>query len=72
MGMIAGTDLLERSVLESRRRSTVEFLGQALFQDRQYGAQVARLVLETTPMPQDGGVWPRPAPELRSKKTLIK
>jgi len=72
MGMITGTDLLERSVLASRRKSTVEFLGQSIFTDRQYGARVARLVLETTPMPETGGIRPRPTPELRSQKTLTK
>ena len=72
MSIITGTDLLEPSVLASRRKSTVEFLGQTIFQDRQYGARVARLVLETTPMPKDGGVRPRPTPELRSKKNTDK
>jgi len=72
MRMITGTDPLEPGVLASRRRSTVEFLGQAIFQDRQYGARVARLVLETTPMPKDSGIRLKPAPELRPKKPLTK
>ena len=67
MRMITGTDLLERSVLESRRKLTVEFLGQSIFQDRQYGARVARLVLESTPMPKDSGIRPQPATEPRTK-----
>ncbi len=63
MRMVTGIDPLERTQLEARRRMTVEFLGQAIFSDRQYGAQVARLVIETTPMPKDSGIRPRPTPE---------
>lgn len=66
--LITGTDPLERSALEQRRKLTVEYLGQAIFQDRQYGARVARLVLETTPMPKHGGVRPQSVPELRAKR----
>lgn len=72
MNIITATDLLEPAALESRRKSTVEFLGQSIFQDRQYGVRLARLVLETTPMPKDGGIRPGSAPELRSSKTLKK
>jgi TetR/AcrR family transcriptional regulator len=37
--------------LAFRRKSLVEFLGQALFQDRQLGAELAARVLADTPMP---------------------
>jgi TetR/AcrR family transcriptional regulator len=68
MRMVTGIDPLERSELEKRRQLTVEFLGQAIFRDRHYGAEVARHVLETTPMPTDGGIRPRPAAD-GAKKT---
>jgi TetR/AcrR family transcriptional regulator len=38
-------------VLEARRRSMVEFLGQTVFVDRAHGAEVAAKVLADTPMP---------------------
>jgi TetR/AcrR family transcriptional regulator len=38
--------------LEHRRKAVVEFLGQALFADRQRGAELAARVLSDTPMPQ--------------------
>jgi TetR/AcrR family transcriptional regulator len=38
--------------LEYRRKAVVEFLGQALFADRQRGAELAARVLADTPMPQ--------------------
>jgi TetR/AcrR family transcriptional regulator len=39
-------------VLATRRKALVEFLGQAVFQDRQVGARVAARVLADTPMPE--------------------
>jgi TetR/AcrR family transcriptional regulator len=39
-------------VLEARRRSMVEFLGQTVFVDRAHGAEVAAKVLADTPMPE--------------------
>ena len=47
-----GTDPLERSELEHRRKSAVEYLGQAIFIDRDHGARVAERVLAETPMPE--------------------
>lgn len=47
-----GTDPLERSALEFRRQKAVEFLGQAIFIDREHGARVAQRVLAATPMPK--------------------
>jgi TetR/AcrR family transcriptional regulator len=39
-------------VLIARRRAVVEFLGQALFNDRKQGAELAARVLADTPMPE--------------------
>jgi TetR/AcrR family transcriptional regulator len=39
-------------VLRARRVSTVEFLGQAIFQDRKRGAELAAKVLADMPMPE--------------------
>lgn len=39
-------------VLATRRRATVEFLGQAVFVDRAHGAELAAKVLADTPMPE--------------------
>jgi TetR/AcrR family transcriptional regulator len=47
-----GTDPLERNALEFRRKAAIEFLGQAIFIDRVYGARVAARVLAATPMPE--------------------
>ncbi|HEY2861533.1 MAG TPA: TetR/AcrR family transcriptional regulator [Terracidiphilus sp.] len=44
-------DPLAPEALSKRRRSLVEFLGQALFTDRKHGAEVAAQVLGDTPMP---------------------
>jgi TetR/AcrR family transcriptional regulator len=38
-------------VLRARRVAIVEFLGQAIFQDRKHGAAIAAKILEDTPMP---------------------
>jgi TetR/AcrR family transcriptional regulator len=65
--LITGIDPLERSALESRRIATVEFLGQSIFRDRENGARVAARVLAATPMPENGGIRPRPTPGLRKK-----
>jgi TetR/AcrR family transcriptional regulator len=66
--MITGVDPLERRNLESRRQSTVEFLGASIFTDRVHGARVAARVLQATPMPANGGVRPRLRPQRRAKK----
>ena len=39
-------------VLRARRVALVEFLGQALFQNRKHGAELAAKVLADTPMPE--------------------
>jgi TetR/AcrR family transcriptional regulator len=51
-----GTEPLERSELELRRKAAIEFLGQAIFIDREHGAGVAARVLAETPMPETGGI----------------
>lgn len=42
--------------LEMRRRSVLEFLGQAVFIDRAHGAELAARVLADTPMPEVNGL----------------
>lgn len=44
-------DPLEPSSIADRRRLAIEFLGQAVFTDRHHGAQLARHVLATMPIP---------------------
>ncbi len=66
MQMETDADPLERGALEQRRRFAIEYLGQAIFRDREQGAQAAARVLAATPMPPEGGVRPRPVPELRN------
>jgi len=51
MKLITETDVYHVSALEFRRKAAIEYLGQALFIDRAYGAQVAERVLAATPMP---------------------
>lgn len=46
-----GIDPMERSELERRRKAVVEYLGMAIFNDREHGARVAERVLAATPMP---------------------
>jgi TetR/AcrR family transcriptional regulator len=46
---------LSAGALSERRRAVVEFLGQAIFQDRQRGAELAARVLADTPMPEFKG-----------------
>jgi TetR/AcrR family transcriptional regulator len=41
-----------REALAARRRALVEYLGQALFQDRAQGAAAAARVLADSPMPE--------------------
>jgi len=44
----------DQEVLRARRVALVEFLGQAIFRDRQRGAELAAKVLADTPMPECG------------------
>ncbi len=50
--MVLDTDPLTKEALASRRKILLEFLGQALFQDRQHGAELAARVFADTPMPE--------------------
>lgn len=68
MRLMLGKDMLERSVLEQRRRFAIEFLGQAIFRDRDHGARVAARVLAATPMPPESSVRPHPAPGPNNRK----
>jgi TetR/AcrR family transcriptional regulator len=54
-----GFDPLERRALEFRRKAAIEYLGQAIFIDRQLGARLAARVLAATPMPESSllAVW---------------
>jgi TetR/AcrR family transcriptional regulator len=47
-----GYDPLEPAALDIRRKVAIEYLGQAIFMDRQHGARVAARVLASTPMPE--------------------
>ncbi len=46
---------LSSEAVSERRKAVVEFLGQAIFQDRQHGAELAARVLVDTPMPEFKG-----------------
>jgi TetR/AcrR family transcriptional regulator len=54
MEVLAQTNPLERGAMKLRRKAAVEYLGQAIFADREHGAQVAARVLAATPMPESG------------------
>jgi len=59
-----GFNPLEKSELEFRRKAVVEYLGQAIFVDREHGARVAQRVLAATPMPpveNTDNLWPATA-----------
>jgi TetR/AcrR family transcriptional regulator len=47
-----GVDPLEPAALSLRRQAAIEYLGQAIFIDREHGSRVAARVLAATPMPQ--------------------
>jgi TetR/AcrR family transcriptional regulator len=53
--LVTGDDPLTVEALAARRKSIVEFLGQALFKDRQHGAALAAKVFADTPMPKIEG-----------------
>ncbi|HUY94446.1 MAG TPA: TetR/AcrR family transcriptional regulator [Terracidiphilus sp.] len=50
--MILDRDPFERTELEARRRGLLEFMGQAIFRDRNHGAELAVKVLGDSPMPE--------------------
>ena len=69
MQMVLGRDLLTLEALEFRRKAAIEFLGQAIFVDREYGARAAARVLAEMPMTENGGIRPQAFPGLRAIKT---
>jgi TetR/AcrR family transcriptional regulator len=52
IGLALGFEPLDRATLEFRRKAAIEYLGQAIFIDREHGARVAALVLVSMPMPE--------------------
>ena len=52
IGLALGFEPLDRGALAFRRKAAIEYLGQAIFVDREHGARVAALVLDSTPMPE--------------------
>jgi TetR/AcrR family transcriptional regulator len=50
--IVWGDEPLAREALAERRKLLLEFLGQAIFQDRHYGAELAAKVHADTPMPE--------------------
>jgi TetR/AcrR family transcriptional regulator len=50
--LVVPIEPFDLEVLRARRVSLVEFLGQAIFKDREHGAQLAARVLADTPMPE--------------------
>jgi len=65
MRLIVEADLLLPAALEFRRRAAIEYLGLALFIDRDHGARLAAKVLAETPMPQPVGLPSDPFRNLR-------
>jgi len=59
MGLLMGTNPLERGALEHRRKVAIEYLGQTIFARREDGARVAARVLASTPMPPPVKTEPR-------------
>jgi TetR/AcrR family transcriptional regulator len=50
--VVVQMDLLTRDALAGRRKALLEFLGQAIFRDRQHGAEAAAQVYADSPMPE--------------------
>ena len=50
--MMLDEEPLTQHALEARREKLLEFLGQALFQDRRHGAELAARIFADTPMPE--------------------
>jgi TetR/AcrR family transcriptional regulator len=53
--LVLEQDPLTREALVTRRKAIVDFLAQALFQDREHGAALAARIYADTPMPEFGG-----------------
>lgn len=52
MRIIGSFEPFDIGALEARRKAAIQFLGQALFVDRDRGAKLAKRVLADTPMPE--------------------
>lgn len=52
MRLIADFEPFDRTSLEFRRKVAIEYLGQAVFTDREHGQRAAARVLAATPMPE--------------------
>jgi TetR/AcrR family transcriptional regulator len=50
--LVAQIEPFDPEVLQARRVALVQFLGQAIFMDRKYGAELAAKVIADTPMPE--------------------
>jgi TetR/AcrR family transcriptional regulator len=53
MSHVLGVDLFKPEVLIERRRAVVEFLGQAIFTNREEGKRIAEKVLASVPLPME-------------------
>lgn len=53
--LVLGEDPMKVENIAARRRALVEFLGQAIFKDREHGARIAAKVLADSPMPAIDG-----------------
>ena len=51
MRIVFGDEPMTKEALVTRRKAIVDFLGQAIFRDRQHGAEVAARVYGDSPMP---------------------
>jgi TetR/AcrR family transcriptional regulator len=50
--LVFGEEPMTKNALVARRKAIVDFLGQAIFRDRQHGAEVAARVYADSPMPE--------------------
>lgn len=53
--LVLGEDPMKVENIAARRKALVEFLGQAIFKDREHGARIAAKVLADLPMPAIDG-----------------
>ena len=65
MRLVAEGDPFHPAALDFRRKAAVEYLGQAIFIDREHGTRVATRVLASTPMPPSIGAERPGLPPLR-------
>ena len=54
---VLGIDPLEPEALKKRREEVARYIGQTIFVDRKYGAEVAERVLTDSPMPEVPVGW---------------